>query len=82
MPLLAGADDAAIATHYGVDEVVRPPDLPWCRGVIVDGPDAGQEVYTVRRVGSSVITRAGTYRVVDEEPEIAPLRLAGEESSR
>lgn len=46
---LVGADDAEIAEHYGVDEVVHPPKLPWCRGVILDGPDAGMEVYVPLR---------------------------------
>ena len=55
------------------------PKQPWCRGVLVDGPDAGQEVYAVRRVGSTVTTAAGTYRVVDDQPEVVPLSFVSGE---
>lgn len=76
-PSLDPLDDAAIATHCGVDEVARVAALPWCMGVAEDGPRAGEEMYAIRRVGAQVGTSAGTYVVYDTESEVVRLRYVG-----
>lgn len=53
----------------------RPPTQPWCRGLLIDGPDKGMEVYAVRRIGSTVTTQNGTYQVVDDQPEVVLLSM-------
>ncbi|HEV2122745.1 MAG TPA: hypothetical protein VGW38_08230 [Chloroflexota bacterium] len=76
-PSLDPLDDAAIAAHYGVDEVAHAPVVPWCVGIAEDGPNAGQEMYAIRRIGAQVGTSAGTYEVFDTESEVVRLRYTG-----
>jgi hypothetical protein len=82
---------AALKAEHGEDAIItvwnetdaEAPRLmttadhpPWCRGEIVDGPDAGRQVYAVRKVGSEVHTERAVYVVFDAEPVVARLRLS------
>ncbi len=68
------SDDSAIKRHYGVDDFVRTQDVGFCRGVLLDGPGRGEEVYAIRRLGATVEVGDTRYTVVDVESEVVGLR--------
>jgi hypothetical protein len=46
--------DDELRAEYSVEEVRRAEHVPWCEGVLLDGPDQGRRVYAIDRIGAPV----------------------------
>ncbi|MFE1596793.1 hypothetical protein [Nocardia sp. NPDC058705] len=50
-----GLTDDEIKTRFDLDLVIHAPRIPFCAGLLLDGPLAGTRNYTVNKLGNRAI---------------------------